>query len=409
MKKFALLAAAAVGVLAACSKNEVTPQQPEDSGDPVAVRFGVGAPAALLTKATGTVGGVAGAGNVWDQQTLYVFGFDRTIADFTNAETDAFIWHVSATAPDGVESGEIEVMNSDPDGDGQPNPGQEEPFYYDGNTVYDFYGYHIDDAYLSGETTGSTPEPVAEATRIYVPFKIDGGQDLMIAKADPQADILNTDVKNWQNAYSAYAARRGVQPNLVFEHQLARFTFEIIPGSASADNIQVEALSLQSKTTGKLVVVGTQDVELGIPQADVEEEQAWLPLRQKNAQSGELEDLAPVGTATFNPAPEAVQTSTAIGESILAIPGEATYKIQLTLGDKAGEQLTPIDPQEYTLNAAELTGAGENATEFEAGKSYKVTIVIYGLEEVKIKATLEAWEDGGETVIDPDKPAFPEE
>ena len=47
-------------------------------------------------------------------------------------------------------------------------------------------------------------------------------------------------------AYSAYAARRGVQPNLVFEHQLARFTFEIIPGSASADNIQVEALSLQS-------------------------------------------------------------------------------------------------------------------------------------------------------------------
>ena len=171
----------------------------------------------------------------------------------------------------------------------------------------------------------------------------------------------------------------------------------------------MEALSLQSKTTGKLVVVGTQDVELGIPQADVEEEQAWLPLRQKNAQSGELEDLAPVGTATFNPAPEAVQTSTAIGESILAIPGEATYKIQLTLGDKAGEQLTPIDPQEYTLNAAELTGAGENATEFEAGKSYKVTIVIYGLEEVKIKATLEAWEDGGETVIDPDKPAFPEE
>ncbi len=419
MKNYALLAIAAVGTLAACSKNEVAPSQPEleYSGDPVAVQFGVASPAAL-TKATGTVGGLAGAENVWNKQTLYVFGFDRTITDFTNAaSTDpdepnkAFIWHVASEAPDGVESGAIVVENSDPDGDGQPNPGAEEPFYYDGNTVYDFYGYHIDDAYWDGNATSDQPVPVAEADRIYVPFKIDGGQDLMVAKADPAADILGTDVINPENAYSAYAARRGVQPDLLFKHQLARFTFEIKAGSQSADAIQVEALSLYSKTTGKLVVVSKDEAELGIPTADLEEAQDWLVLRQRNADTGELEPLTPVGPASFNVTPDAEQTATAIGESILAIPGEASYQIQLTLGDKAGTQLTPIDPQTYTINASDLEKDDVNlgAVAFEAGKSYKITIVIYGLEEVKITASLQAWEDGGETVIDPDKPQFPEE
>lgn len=421
MKNYALLAIAAVGTLAACSKNEAAPTQPEleYSGDPVAVQFGVASPAAL-TKATGTVGGLAGAENVWNKQTLYVFGFNRTISDFTNAaSTDpdepnkAFIWHVEAEAPDGAESDGIDVWNYDPDGDGvQNDEAEKEPFYYDGNTVYDFYGYHIDDAYWDGVATSSTPVPVAEAERIYVPFKIDGGQDLMIAKADPAADILGTEVINPDNAYSAYAARRGVQPDLLFKHQLARFTFEIKAGSKSADDIQVEALSLYSKTTGKLVVVSKDDSQLGIPTADLEADQDWLELRQRNAATSELEPLQPVGPAAFaEGTPVDQQTTTAIGESILAIPGEASYQIQLTLGDKAGTQLTPIDPQTYTINASDLEKDDMNlgAVAFEAGKSYKITIVIYGLEEVQITASLQAWEDGGETVIDPDKPQFPEE
>ncbi len=416
MKKFALLAVAAVGVMAACSKNEVAPStggsQPETGyqDGKVPVRFGVGAPAALLTKSTGTVGGLADA-NVWDQQTLYIFGFDRTVADFTNAETDAFIWHVEATAPDGEASDYIDVMNPDPDGDGMQNDeGEWEPFYYGGNIVYDFYGYHIDDAYWDGAATSNVPVPVAEADRIYVPFKIDGGQDLMVAKADPDADILGTEVIDARNAYSAYSARRGVEPNLVFKHQLARFTFEIVPGSASANNVQVESLKLESKTTGKLVVVGTAETQLGIPAADVEEEKSWLTLRQKNTDSGELEPLAPVGTETFDEAPEAEQTSKAIGESILAIPGESVYNIELTLGDKAGSQLTPIAPLPLVLDVNDVVrpDSSEPITTFQAGESYKITIVIYGLEEVKIKATLEEWKDGGTTVIDPDEPPFSE-
>lgn len=416
MKNYALLAIAAVGMLAACSKNEATPQpqpEPVDPADQVAVQFGLGAPAAL-TKATGTVGDLAGDSNVWNRQTLYVFGFDREITDFTNAastnpldEGRAFIWHVPAEAPDGQNSGSIEVLNQDPDADGQPNPAEEaEPFYYQGNTVYDFYGYHIDDAYFDGDATSADPVPVVEANRIYVPFKIDGGQDLMLAKADPAADILGTEVVNWQNAYSAYAARRGVQPDLVFQHQLARFTFDIKPGSASANDIQVVSLALKSKTTGNLVVVSSGDVQREI--ADVEATEDWLYLRQRGV-DGNLVALDPVGTETFNETPDAEQTSKAIGESILAIPGEESYSIQLALASKDEDQLTEIPVQEYLLEATKLTGAGDGATTFEKGKSYKVTMIIYGLEEVQITATLEAWQDGGETVIDPDEPKFPEE
>ena len=63
---------------------------------------------------------------------------------------------------------------------------------------------------------------------------------------------------------------------------------------------------------------------------------------------------------------------------------------------------TQIAPQEWILDIAKIEGAPEGATKFEAGYSYKVKIVIYGLEEVKITAELEDWKEGGSTVLDPD-------
>ena len=398
MKNYALLAAAALGMLAACSKNETVPQQPGtdpvDDGSPVAVQFNATPMASVATRAGGSVGDFAGASNVWGNQTLYVFGFDRDITDFTDAETTAFIWHVSAAAPAGAETGGIDVYNPQfPD----------EPFYY-GDDIYDFYGYHIDDAYLV-EGSEVAPEPVSEANRIYVPFKIDGGQDLMVAKADPAADVVGTEVTA-QNAYSAYAARRDVHPNLLFKHQLARFKFEVRSGDPSADNIQIDSIKLQSRTTGNLVVVGAAGVTLGIADTTSADALSWIELRQKAGDV--LEALDPVEVPTYV-SDQPVQESVSAGESILAMPGVAQYRLRVVLSDKTGQMDTPIESQEYDLTAASLTNAdgdSMNATKFEAGKSYKVTIVVRGPQDVQIEATVEAWEDGGETVIDPDQPPF---
>lgn len=434
MKQYALFAASAIVALAACSKTEVKPQTPEppvDENSPVAVQFGVNAPvASVSTKATGSVGDVAGENNVWNGQPLYILGFDRNITDFTNAASTnpeqagrAFIWNVKATAPApdpsseppvaATASGIIDVWNPDPDGDPDtpaPAEGSEEPFYYQGNTVYDFYGYHVDDAWATVTSGTYTPSdepvtPTAEANRIYVPFVIDGGQDLMIAKADPAYDIEGTEVQNPANAYSAYAARRDVQPTLTFKHQLARFTFEVVAGSESANTIQVDSIKLRSRTTGNLVVVGTEDVILGIADTTATDPTAWMELRQRNA-TGSLEALQPVKLTDYS---EDSATPQTIGESILAMPGVAEYDLRVVFDDTRPEVTTPVEPQVYKLTAATLTGAGADATKFEAGKSYKVTIKVYGLEKVEITAALQAWEDGGSTVIDPDDPPFPDE
>ena len=82
MKKYAILAIAAIGMLAACSKNEVAPQQPSsDDSQRQTVMFSVGSPVAVASKSTGTVGGLQGNNN-WAGQTLYVFGYESGVTDF---------------------------------------------------------------------------------------------------------------------------------------------------------------------------------------------------------------------------------------------------------------------------------------------------------------------------------------
>ena len=41
-------------------------------------------------------------------------------------------------------------------------------------------------------------------------------------------------------------------------------------------------------------------------------------------------------------------------------------------------------------------------TSFEAGKSYKVSLQVYGMTEIKVFTTLEKWADGGNIDINPD-------
>ena len=396
MKKYALFAAAALVALAACSKNEVKPQTPEtpvDDGSPVAVQFGVGAPSASVsTKATGSVGDISGASNVWNSQSLYIMGFDRSMTDFTNAASTnpkqsgrAFIWNVMATAPDGVESGVIKVYNPDANNDGTTDsPASTEPFYYQGNTVYDFYGYHVDDAWATVSDGTYTPSkqpvvPTVEQDRIYVPFVITGAQDLMIAKADPAEDVENaTETVAAENAYSAYAARRGVQPNLLFEHQLARFKFEIVPGAESANLVQVDSIKLASRTSGNLVVVGENR---GIN--NVTGDPTYLTLQEKvttgDGTTTTLKDMSPAVPEAWISDSDATQKTKSVGESIMVIPGEESYKLRLTLGFRNQDTQTPVKPQEFDVLASSLTGGtSTEATTFEAGKSYKVTIVIYG-------------------------------
>lgn len=397
---------APIAMAVACTKTEVKdvvqPGPSDGDSSPVAVQFGLSDPQpTVITKGTGMVGGMTEDANHWAGQTVYVFGYDRSVSDFTSGEESAFIWNIKAVANAGSQSGEavLDVYNPDPSGTGTPDPSSTEPFFYKGDTVYDFYGYHIDDAYA-----GAAQEvtPVAEADRIYVPFEIDGSQDLMVAVADPSEDIKGSEVNNPANAYSAYAARRGVQPTLSFKHQLARFTFSVKAGSQSANTIQVDSIKLESRYKGSLTVVGKDDNVPGISDTTATDAKKWLELREKPADGSTLTGLTAEKLEPYNEDTPAEPQS--LGESIMAIPGVAEYNLRVVLSDTRDDVETAPEPQLLKLKASELTGAGSGATKFEAGKSYQITVIVYGLEDIRISASLQAWQDGGSAEVGNDEP-----
>ena len=371
MKKFLFFATTFSILLSGCTKSNVNDDVLDD-GTPVPVRFSaVSMTSSVSTKSTGAVGTIGN--NQWNEQDLYIYGYDRTVSDFT---TEPFINNVKATAPGGTASGAIEVLNASVD--------PAEPFYYVAKNRYDFYGYHVDDA--------ATGEPVREAARVYVPFEINGAQDLLIAKADQQADIDKVRASITENnAYSAYAARRNVHPTLKFQHQLARFTFEIVAGSASGSNVNVDYITVDSKYKGNLVVVGDAR---GI--ADFTEDVTSFKLQEINAE-GNAQDLTSVKPNAYV---ETRDNPKQIGESIMVIPGEAAYTLKLKTSQDGVS--TDIPEQEWQIEIGNVVGAPEDAVAFEAGYSYKITIVIYGLEEVKITAELEDWKEGGNATLDED-------
>lgn len=410
MKKVYLFSAIAVmAAMTACTKEPAgnSPETPENDG-PVPVQFGLASPDyQVSTKSTGGL-------DAWNNTPLYVFGYDRTAEDF--AETSALIYNVGATAASGTEATLDVKHDVSEEGDGSLM----EPFYYEDGVNYDFYGYHIDDAAVNKTDPDGEPIPVVvpeEGTTVdgvdltkgvYVKFKINGSQDLMTAKADPTKDVVGaTETVDPSKAYSAYAARRGVQPTLAFQHQLARFKFQIRSGSESGNTVKVDSIKiLDQPADGYLKVVGLAEEEQVITTftpAEPAEALVDFELMQKDDVSGAMVGLKPVTPVDQWSSEEPATEPNTVGESIMIVPGGSSCTIRIKTSQEG--VTTPIPAQEYTIDAADLMIGEEsaNATEFEAGKYYTVTLVIYGPEEIEITATLEAWEDGGGVEWDPDK------
>ena len=375
MKKVYLFPAIAVmAAMTACTKEPVNTTVPED--ELVPVQFGLASPDySVTTKSTGGL-------NQWNNTTLYVYGFDRAAADYSTP----FIDNVSATAAS-TASISLTVINEE----------TQESYYYEDGVNYDFYGYHVDDA---ATPEAATPTPIivpeegitqesdgtALTKGVYIPFTINGSQDLMVAKADPVADIVGTKLEDEGTArvYSAYAARRDVHPTLEFKHQLARFKFQIKSGATSGDNVYVTSIKiLDQKQKGYLRVVGETQ---GIVEATNGNDPVDFALMEKDT-DGSMKELTEVKPEnTF-------------------VPGGTSCEIALET--RAEGITTAIPEQTFTINASDLlkTGTEESAgaSSFEAGKYYTITIIIYGPEKIEITATLDEWEDGGGVEWDPDK------
>ena len=383
MKQYSILLAGLLILSAGCQKADITAtavNPDETSGEPVPVRFGLGQPAYNIAVKS------AGSLETWGDNDLYIFGYRTGAAEYSedytpagSQESTTLIYNVKATTSSvtGGTSQALEVLNENGN-----------PFYYSGNYLYDFYGYYVDDAAATVEgtvwskvpaetdpsplviTTESAATPVSGVTLakgVYVPIIIDGTQDIMSAEADKTADAATDDLGanevDAADCYSAYAARRGVHPNLPFKHRLSRFTFEIKPGTESAKDVEVTGISIMANS------------------------------KERAEGSQECTDLTPVSLAD---ATVGDADGIKAGESIMVIPGETSYQVIIETRMKEGSDIKENpDPIVKTLELSDKSS-------FEAGKSYNIVVTVYSPEEIVITATLTAWEDGEEISVGQD-------
>ena len=371
-----------LGLSTACSREQEQDVFYEEDmmSDPVAIRFGDGMPRIAATKGLGPI-------DNWNPaQDLYIYGIARegvnseatAEAPLDLTESGILINNVKAESAPAPNENPSEIRESitvysDPD--------QQIPFFYAPDRRYEFFGYYVDDAVTN-------PSPTVGDDSITLPFVIDGSQDIMVASTDKEADLaLATQEVSLDRLYSATSARRGVIPNLIFQHQLSRFNVQVRNGSSSqtASNFKLSYIRIQSATEGTLVIATKDEkapggiIETSNPQ--------YLDL----IRNGHVFSTAD----NFVPLDELIE----VGD-VMVIPGNQVYKMKiglLQMGYTAEGIPAEVD---YDIDLSKLLAEAD--AKAEPGCQYNVKIVIYGLEEINVSVTLVAWELGGEVLVDPD-------
>ena len=350
----------------ACSRVSPEEEAPQPSlppqEAPVPVSIGTGLPAVAETKA---------AVDNWDGQELYIYGFVNEEGTLQLAEP--FIDNIKALSPESGSQGAIGLYDPSVT---QPNT----PFYYAEGKTYDFFGYHHGGA-ATLDDDGKPLVSLAENEGYRIELTLDGQQDVMVGTTDRIAAAQSAGIPVNQ-VYSAYAARRNVHPELVFEHVLSRFRFRLLSGSEeAARKVTVDALQMQSKSRAGLIVAGYGvNGSLLEPSTPV-----WMDLGLAQAQA-----LPAFETA------EPVE----LPGSIMVIPGETQYALQLHLNQEGVQ-----DGEANTVNLeVDFSRLPSEASSYALpGRQYWVNIVVYSLEAVRVTVSLTEWEEGESFEIDPDE------
>lgn len=419
MKKMFFFALAAAGMLTACSNDDTLGGNGEQNVSEQQIRLGV-ASSKVQTRGTGTVGGMTDAENVWAGQTLWVYMLQKDCMDLA---------YYKAPAVGGVATPDVEVFNNKkftaPDAANNTKSGLATTAdgtiaYYPVSGNYDFWGYRVDDAAGATPVVKTVDDTGAEveanvATKRVVDIEIDGSQDIMAGKAAPSNDEVTKLGGYAENFYSAYAARKGVQPNITFNHLLTRFTFEVRAGSkatagagasGNTEAVRVKGISVESLTNGTLTVAYTGETKQAADLLTFTGDASALTLKQRATTAASnndpLVDLVEV-PLTWPAAGEAtVGDVISVGEALLVAPGKTEYPLTIALAQKVKKNTADTDKTDMNLEQ-KATIKMDGVKAFEPGKSYKVTITVYGLEEIEVTATLVPWADGGSIDIDDDR------
>lgn len=392
MNKSIFYAVAVAGVLTGCSQDDAGSGTSADDNSRVPITIGMSSASSSLTRGTGTVGGFEGD-NAWAGQSFNVYMFEKgTLTMATDNDGSEIYNNFEFTAPDdGSSSGTATAYDNSVK-------------YYPTTGVYDFVGYHIDDA-------GGANTPYQDGDSLMIDFTIDGSQDLMNAIATPSESDEATLGDGVSMCYSAYSARRDVNPNLVFNHLLTRLQFSIQGGNketcydeddvtTATSCVKVTSIKVTSKTTGRFVIAKVEDGEVVRGGLYFDDVKTALSLKQRgdgadaNTELVDLEPVMPVWNSAEGMA-EVVQ----VGEALLVAPDdEYAVEVVLTQEVPITEDGTVSDNRTITVN--DVIALSDGAT-FEAGSSYAVKVIVYGINRIVLDSELTPWVDGGNIDITP--------
>lgn len=434
MKKHLIASLALMLALIACKREtqqpEVDPVDPET--EQMAMTFTAKLPRVKVTKSE-----IGVLENKWNpRQDLYIYGIARQGQDAQapanaplNISEGRFIDNKLISLPesfdyDVITPQSVMVYKELPDDErgflGVPY------FYDDEHSRYEFFGYYADDAWraeaMKNKNGGDSlteyghkvPVPFIDEKGITLPVEINGSQDLLLAHTNKEAD--NVHKINSARLYSGYSARRGVVPNLVFEHQLARFNVYVRAGDNLSDRLTLTTLAIETYTEGTLHIANTDQFnnppylevnrEGNRPFIGIWDETFTKQLDDSIDKEGLKYNLPLVNfNGWFN---------TRMG-TLMVMPGEKEYKICVGLrqrGYNNGQEFRTsivfsfddlLLPSQDPKGVEGVSDPEVLDSKAEAGHQYDLNIVVYGIQQMDMSVSLSEWAEGGSFVVDEDK------
>lgn len=378
MKKMFFYAAVAGVAFASCTKGVDAPVNNGTNNEP-AISFQMGSSFDVTVRGTGAVGGLGTPEdpNNWNGEKLNVYMFDQNTLDLTfNATTGVnYFENTTVTAPTTGSTGEATYGKYQ---------------YYPSSGEFDFFAYHGDDAVTVAPALNAAEDAYT------VPVVINGEQDLMVAKAALN-DLDRETIAAWEannpgkafdlaRVYSAYSARRDVQPRFTFKHLLSRFVFQAEaaePGAAGANGIKITQIVVKAPSNGVMTVAALDESELGVVFGTEPADSADMVLTDRG-NTMEVKELIH-------------GESVRMGESMLLPAGGTQYVAHIYYKqEKINDDGTITTINDVYVAPIVL----KDNKPFEAGTQYKVNIKVYDFMTIVLTADLQAWKEGEDIPVD---------
>ncbi len=283
-----------------------------------------------------------------------------------------------------------------------------ELFYYDEDRRYEFFGYYVDDAATALDEAGK-PAPVIGESAITLPVTIDGSQDLMLATAHKADDNLGIGI-NENRMYSAYSARKGIHPNLQFDHQLARFDVRVQSGDFKTKP------DLSAKLTlAKVTVDSHYDGMLYIANKQYRDNPPYLKVDESTSKPLDIWRMKSATDSLPSPLDSTHHFKLVQGEgesmtaplldagTVMVMPGQQKYKIYIgMLQDEYSSGMVEYTSEIDFTHVVAAEGL-EPDTEAVAGHQYYVDVIVYGLQGVDVMVSMTKWTEAGSFILDRDR------